>query len=153
MGKHKEERKEGRISPHTWTTEPDKHYKLLAWKEVMILRLLIIIVIVHEYASRINALLHSSRIGFLSFSSFLLSSRDREMAEEWHSSFVSTQLTKFFYEKLFDSDLKLVVVAHHWILHKLKKLMMMMLLSLWEVSSICERWKKSCTSRVLRKKA
>jgi len=30
MGKHKEERKEGRISPHAWTTEPDKHYKLLA---------------------------------------------------------------------------------------------------------------------------
>jgi hypothetical protein len=47
-------------------------------------------------------------------------------------------LTKLFYERLFGRDLKVVVAAQHWILHKLKKLMMMMLLSLREVSSICE---------------
>jgi len=35
--------------------------------------------------------------------------------------FVSTQLTKFFNEKLFGSDPKVVVVAQHWILHKLKE--------------------------------
>jgi hypothetical protein len=47
-------------------------------------------------------------------------------------------LTKLFYERLFGRDLK-VVAAQHWIFHKLKKLMMMMLLlSLREVSSICE---------------
>jgi hypothetical protein len=40
--------------------------------------------------------------------------------------------------RLFGRDLKVVVAAQHWILHKPKKLMMMMLLSLTEVSSICE---------------
>jgi hypothetical protein len=49
--------------------------------------------------------------------------------------FVSTQLTDLFYERPFGRDLKVVVVAQHLTLHKL---MMMMLLSLREVSSICE---------------
>jgi hypothetical protein len=44
-------------------------------------------------------------------------------------------LTDFFYERLFGRDLKVVVVAQHLTLHKL---MTMMLLSLREVSSICE---------------